>query len=82
MSADLEKNLAALKERIEKAKNLKYRAEARLEELQRQRGELLAELQTLGVTPESLPTEIAKLEAEIKRLLTEADQLLPPTVGG
>lgn len=82
MSADLEKNLAALKERIEKAKNLKYRAEARLEELQRQRGELLAELQTLGVTPENLPTEIAKLEAEIKRLLTEADQLLPPTVGG
>jgi F0F1-type ATP synthase membrane subunit b/b' len=82
MSAELEKNLAGLKERIEKAKSLKYKAEARLEELQRQRTQLLDELKELGVTAETLPQEIERLEAEIRRMLADAEQLLPPAVGG
>lgn len=61
---------------LEKAKAEKNRAEARMEELTKQRDQLLTEMSTLGVTPESIDTAIQEAEAERDRLLAEAEQLL------
>jgi hypothetical protein len=72
-----EAELKTIKEAIEKAKNLRYRAEARLEQLEAQRDEILRELDELGVAPERLDEEIARLEREIERLLAEAWQHIP-----
>jgi F0F1-type ATP synthase membrane subunit b/b' len=62
---------------MEKAKNLKYRAEARMEQLKKQEDEIISELDKLGVKPEALDDEIAKLKSEIEGLIKEANQLLP-----
>lgn len=72
-----EKELNNLKESLEKAKNLKYKAEARLEQLNQQEEEIINELKDLGVKPEELETEINKLTSEIDKLFKEANQLLP-----
>lgn len=72
-----EKELNNLKESLEKAKNLKYKAEARLEQLNQQEEEIINELKYLGVKPEELETEINKLTSEIDKLFKEANQLLP-----
>ena len=58
--ADYEKDLSLLKENLEKAKSLKYKAEARLEQLNKQQEEIVKELQELGVNPEDLDKEIDK----------------------
>lgn len=77
MAAENEKRIAELKEQIEKARQLKYRYEARLDELQRQRERLLAELAGLQVKPEDLDGEIQRLRTEVEALLQEAGSLLP-----
>ncbi|WP_422486782.1 hypothetical protein [Gudongella sp. DL1XJH-153] len=74
---DYEKDLNDLKENLEKAKNLKYRAEARMEQLKKQEDEIISELNKLGVKPEMLDQEIIKLKNEIESLLKEANELLP-----
>lgn len=74
---DYENQLNSLKEDLEKAKNLKYKAEARLEQLNQQEEEILRELKSLGVEPKDLDTEISKLTLEIERLFKEANELLP-----
>lgn len=78
MAAIGEQQIATLKEQIEQARQLKYRYEARLEELQKQRERLLAELQELHVQPDEVATEIDRLRAEVQGLLEEAASLLPP----
>lgn len=72
-----EKELNDLKENLEKAKDLKYKAEARLEQLNQQEEEIIKELDELGVKPENLNQEIEKLTLEIKDLFDEANNLLP-----
>ncbi len=57
---DYEKELNILKDNLEKAKNLKYKAEARLEQLNNQQAEIIEELNSLGVNPENLDEEIKK----------------------
>lgn len=77
MVMDYEKELNNLKENLEKAKNLKYKAEARLEQLNQQEEEIIKELKNLGIEPEELENEINKLTLDIDRLFKEADELLP-----
>ena len=72
---DYEKELNLLKDNLEKAKSLKYRAEARLDQLKLQEEEIIKELQDLGVKPEDLETEIKNLTEEINKLFTEANEL-------
>lgn len=72
-----ENELNSLKENLEKAKNLKYRAEARLEQLTQQENEIIKELSDLGVEPKDLEGEIKKLTLDIDRLFKEANELLP-----
>lgn len=74
---DYEKDLSLLKDNLEKAKSLKYRAEARLEQLKVQEDDIIKELRGLGVEPEDLEKEINLLTNEINRLFKEANELLP-----
>ena len=75
MSTDYEKKISQLKESLDKAKNLKIRAEARLEELGRQRTEMLSKLELLGVSPNDLDQEIVKLRGNIDALIKEAENI-------
>lgn len=74
---DYEKELNSLKENLEKAKNLKYKAEARLEQLNQQEEEIIKELKGMGIEPDELETEISRLTQDINRLFEEANELLP-----
>ena len=74
---DYEKELNVLKDNLEKAKSLKYRAEARLDQLNQQQEEIIKELNSLGVNPEDLEKEIENLTKEIDDLFKEANALLP-----
>ncbi|BAB06099.1 hypothetical protein P4637_18530 [Halalkalibacterium halodurans] len=73
----VEQQLAKMKEAIEKGKDMRYRAEAKLEELENQRKRLLEDLEELGVKPEDLEGEIARLEREIEKGLQETMDLIP-----
>ena len=77
---DYEKELNVLKDNLEKAKSLKYKAEARLEQLNNQEQEIIKELKNLGVNPEDLEKEIKKLKLEIDKLFEEANTLLPKDI--
>lgn len=77
---DYEKELNELRDNLEKAKSLKYKAEARLEQLNNQQQEIIKELKNLGVNPEDLEKEIVKLESEINKLFKEANILLPKDI--
>lgn len=72
-----EDQLNDLKERLDRAKNLKYKAEARLEQLNMQKNELLQDLEKEGVKPEELDTEIDKLSKEIEDLFAKAEDMMP-----
>ncbi len=67
-----------LQRRIDKAKELRFKAEERMVQLQRQRDELLGKLQELGIRPADLPAEVERLQQEIGELLAQAQSLLPP----
>lgn len=77
---DYEKELNLLKDNLEKAKSLKYRAEARLEQLKQQETEIIKELDDLGVKPGDLEKEIKSLTDEINALFKEANTLLPTDI--
>ena len=77
-----ENELNRLKEDLEKSKSLKYRAEARLEQLQQQEKEIIKELDELGIQPENLEMEIDKLTKEINELFEEANNLMPKDLLG
>lgn len=74
---DYERELSSLKDNLEKAKSLKYKAEARLEQLKQQEDDIIKELKDLGVDPKDLDNEIQKLKVEINVLFKEANELLP-----
>lgn len=82
MPAEHERAIAELKEKIEKAKGLKYRYEERLAHLAAEREKILAELKELGVTPEGLEAEIRRLSGEVESLLQEAGAMLPADLLG
>lgn len=74
---DYEKELNSLKENLEKAKDLKYKAEARLEQLNQQEEEIIKELKSMGIEPDELESEISRLTQDINRLFKEANEFLP-----
>ena len=74
---DYEKELNQLKEDLEKAKTLRYKAEARLEQLKNQEDQIIDELQTMGVAPDDLEKEIGSLKEKIEELFKKANDLLP-----
>ncbi|MFC0471982.1 hypothetical protein ACFFHM_16130 [Halalkalibacter kiskunsagensis] len=74
---NVEQQLTQIKQAIEKARDMRYRAEAKLEELENQKNRLLVELEELGVQPEELDQEIKRLEHEIDLSLKETWDLIP-----
>lgn len=72
-----EDQLNNLKKQLDRAKDLKYKADARLESLKSQRSELLKEIEKEGIKPEDLSMEIEKLEKEIVDLFQKADSMMP-----
>ncbi|NLJ78205.1 MAG: hypothetical protein GX329_02475 [Tissierellia bacterium] len=77
---DYENELNMLRRDLEKARTLKYKAEARLEQLNRQEREIIEELKSLGVNPSDLEKEIQSLAKEIQQLFKEANNLLPKDI--
>lgn len=75
-----EKELQELKDKIEKGKMTKYKAETRLEELEKQEKTLKEEITNLGYDPENLNEIIQKLENEQKELLAKIQQMLPSNI--
>lgn len=80
MAVEYEKEINTIKDKLDKAKSLRIRAEARLEQLNKQKQEILKELEELGVKPENLENEIEKLKKEIDALLENANDLIPSDV--
>ncbi|WP_209122313.1 hypothetical protein [Alkalihalobacillus sp. BA299] len=78
----VEHELTKIKEAIDKAKDMRYRAEAKLEELENQQRRLLNELEELGVKPENLEEEIQKLEEAIVKGLAETKAMIPKELMG
>lgn len=76
MDANMTNRLNELKSQIEQGKVEKTRAEANLEMYTKQRDEEVAKLVELGVTPETLDAEIARLEQEIAVGVEQAENLL------
>ena len=72
-----EDQLNNLKKQLDRAKDLKYKADARLESLKSQRAELLKEIEKECIKPEDLSMEIEKLEKEIVDLFQKADSMMP-----
>ncbi|MDY0234487.1 MAG: hypothetical protein RBR71_00455 [Gudongella sp.] len=77
---DYEKELTQLKDNIDNAKKLKYKAEIRLEQLKEQENEIIKELETMGIKPENIESEIETLKADIEKLLKEAKEMLPEDI--
>lgn len=72
-----EENLKNLKEELDRLKNMKYKSEARLEQLNSQKKDILLEIEKLGIKPEDLEKEISNLKNEIDKLFNEAYDLMP-----
>lgn len=75
-NGDIAARLNNLKSQIETGKTEKTRAETNLESYTKQRDEVVAEMAELGVTPETVDAEIARLDAEVEADLNKAEELL------
>lgn len=67
----------SIKERLDKAKEDKNRAEIALENLEKQKEDILNQLKELNIDPENLESEIIKLKNQIELDLQKAEELLP-----
>ena len=77
MAADYEKVISQLKENLEKAKSMKFRAEAKLEQLNKQKEEIASEIKSMGLEPDNIDKEITKLQEQIDVLIEESKEMLP-----
>ncbi|MDQ0206270.1 hypothetical protein [Alkalicoccobacillus murimartini] len=73
----IEQDLKKMKQAIDQARDVRYRAEAKLEELENQKERILKELEELGVEPEGLDQEISRLETEIQQAMEKTWTLIP-----
>lgn len=74
---DYEAKIMELKDGLEKAKNKRIQAITRLEELEKQEKQYLAEARELGVDPDKLDEEILSLQNQIEKLSKEIEALIP-----
>lgn len=77
MAGEYDKSINQIKENLDKAKNMRIRAEARIEQLNKQKEDIIKEIQSLGVKPEDLENEIVKLKNEIEELIRKANEMIP-----
>lgn len=72
-----EDQLKKLRDDLDRQKNIKYKAEARLEQLYAQKEEIVKEIQAQNIDPENLENEISKIKKEIDSLFEQAKELMP-----
>ena len=72
-----EEKLNELEENVNKLKEEKIRTEEKLNNLRRQKDEIIAELTILGVAPKDLSSEINKLDTEINAKLADINSQIP-----
>ena len=65
-----------LQQTLQRKREERARAEANLETAEKQKAEVVAELLALGLTPEELDAEIARVENERDLKLAQAAQIL------
>ncbi len=75
-SADLTAKLNALKAKAEAGKAEAAKAEGQLQQLRQQEEALVAEIRGLGLEPDQLDAEIARLDQEIASGIAAAEALL------
>lgn len=75
--SDSENKLKTLEQRIGNVNDAKIRAEATLDQLRKQRDDILARLNELGVDSNTLASQIETLEQEIKTELTNIEAQIP-----
>lgn len=69
--------LTKVEKAIQMAEQLRQKALAQKDVYEQQLKEVEAELQAMGIQPESAKEEIAKLEEEIEMLMTRLNELIP-----
>ncbi|SJZ31207.1 hypothetical protein [Selenihalanaerobacter shriftii] len=77
---DFAEEIKQLKDDLDKAKSKRYRYEARMEELKKQRKKILNKLEENGVKPEELDDEINSLESKLQKAISQAKELLPQDI--
>lgn len=70
-------DIQKLKDGIEKAKNLRQRAIAQKEILQKQQEELKTQIKEMGFDPDNLDDEIKKLKEKADYLIKKANEEMP-----
>ena len=78
----LEEKLTELEKNVTKLKEEKIRTEEKLKNLRKQKDEIIAELNILGVAPKDLSSEINKLDTEINTKLTDINLQIPEDTAG
>lgn len=71
-----DKRLSALVERVQQAKDDKFKAEARMGELERREGEILGKLKAKGYDPENLQEERDARQRKLTDLMAQAEEIL------
>lgn len=74
---EIEEQMQKIKQRLEQAKSDRIRAEARMDQLKQEEQQLLKECEKLGVQPEQLADEIARLENELNEEMAKIWEMLP-----
>lgn len=77
MSTTTENRLATLKDGLQKAKDLRNKAEVRKDHLIKQQEDILEQIRAEQVDPAMLDQEIEKLEREIAELAQDVDSMIP-----
>jgi len=75
---DFEAALSRLRARLEEAKRARAAAEAKREMALKRKAEVEAQIREMGVDPERVEEEIARLRAEVREKLERAAELLRP----
>lgn len=77
MKNEYDDKLNEIKANLDKAKNQRIKAEAKLEALTKQKQEIITELKKMNVDYETLDETIADLKNEIEDMLDKIDKMIP-----
>ncbi|HEX9059593.1 MAG TPA: hypothetical protein VF941_05400 [Clostridia bacterium] len=77
MTKDYDKRISQLKEDLDKAKDQRIRAEAKLEQYNKQKQEIIDEIKSMGIEPDEIENEIQKIDTEIEELIKKVEEAMP-----
>lgn len=80
MENNYEAQINDIKSSLDKARNLRIKAETRLEQLEKQKQDILADIKAMGINPDEIEKEIERLEKEIREMIIKAKEMIPDEV--